>query len=62
MMECDLASGSMSTVDHALTQGREVFAWPNHPDIPSAEGAHHLIRDGARYFTTAEDILEDMKW
>lgn len=62
MMECSIASGSMSTVNHALDQGREVFAWPNHVDSPASEGAHQLLRDGARYFTSAEEIMEDMKW
>ena len=62
MMECSIKSGSMSTVNHALNQGREVFAWPNRAGSPAAEGAHQLIREGARYFTTAQDILEDMNW
>lgn len=62
MVECRLRSGSMSTVQHALDQGRDVFAWPGIPGTEWAEGAHQLIRDGARYATSATDILEDLDW
>lgn len=62
MMECRLRSGSMTTVQHALDQGREVFAWPGVAGSPWAEGAHQLLREGARYFTCAKDVMEDMGW
>lgn len=62
MMECQIKSGSMSTVSHALDQGKEVFAWPGHADSEWAEGAHQLLREGAHYFAYANDILEDMGW
>ncbi len=62
LMEARIRSGSMNTVHHALDQGREVFAWPGEPGSPYAEGAHQLLREGARYFTSAGDILEDMGW
>lgn len=52
----------MSTVQHALDQGREVFAWPGEPGSEWSEGAHQLIREGARYATSAQDILEDLGW
>lgn len=62
MMEARITSGSFITVQHALDQGREVFAWPGEPGSVWSEGAHQLIREGARYFVTAEDILEDLSW
>lgn len=62
MVECRIRSGSMSTVHHALDQGRDVFAWPGIPGTEWAEGAHQLIREGARYATCAADILEDLDW
>lgn len=34
MMECGLSSGSMTTIHHALDQGRDVFAWPGIPGSP----------------------------
>ncbi len=62
MMESRIQSGSMLTVHHALDQGREVFAYPGVPGTEWAEGAHQLLREGANYFTSAQDILEDMGW
>ena len=62
MMEGRIRSGSMTTVQHALDQGREVYAYPGEAGTEWAEGAHRLLREGANYFTSAEDILEDMGW
>ena len=62
MMESGIRSGSMLTVQHALDQGREVYAYPGEPGTAWAEGAHLLLREGANYFAKAEDILEDMGW
>lgn len=62
MMESKIQSGSMLTVQHALDQGREVFAYPGIPGSDWAEGAHQLLREGASYFTSAEDVLEDLGW
>lgn len=62
MMESQIQSGSTLTVQHALDQGREVFAYPGIPGSEWAAGAHQLLREGANYFTNAQDILEDMGW
>lgn len=62
MMESRIQSGSMLSVHHALDQGKEVFAYPGIPGTEWAEGAHQLLREGANYFTSAQDILEDMGW
>lgn len=62
MMESRIQSGSTLTVHHALDQGREVFAYPGIPGSEWAAGAHQLLREGANYFTSAQDILEDMGW
>lgn len=62
MMEARIRSGSMSTVQHALDQGREVFAYPGNIGSEWAEGAHQLLREGAAYFTSASDVLEDLDW
>ena len=62
MIESQIQSGSMLTVHHALDQGREVFAYPGIPGTEWAEGAHQLLREGANYFTSAADILEDLGW
>lgn len=62
LVEAKIRSGSLRTVDHALRQGRDVFVYPGDPASPHFEGNHQLLREGARYFTTAQDILEDMNW
>ena len=62
LMEAKIRSGSMVTVTHALNQGKEVFVYPGDPVSPHFEGNRQLLREGAIYFTSAADILEDMKW
>lgn len=62
MMESRIKSGSMLTVHHALDQGKEVFAYPGIPGTEWAEGSHQLLREGANYFTSSQDILEDLGW
>ena len=62
MMESRIQSGSMVTVHHALDQGREVYAYPGIPGTEWAQGAHQLLREGANFFTTAQDVLEDLGW
>ena len=49
-------------MQHALDQGREVYAYPGIPGTEWAQGAHQLLREGANYFTSAQDILEDLSW
>lgn len=62
MMEAQIRSGSMTTVHHALEQGKDVYAYPGNIGSEWAEGAHQLLREGACYFTSAQDILDDMHW
>ena len=62
MMESRIRSGSMLTVQHALDQGKDVYAYPGVPGTEWAEGAHQLLREGAIYFTSAQDVLEDFDW
>lgn len=61
-MEAKIRSGSMTTIGHALQQGKDVYAYPGDPASPMTEGNKLLLREGARYFTEAKDILEDMGW
>ena len=62
LMEAKIRSGSMTTIYHALRQGKEVYAYPGDPTSPLMEGNRSLLRDGARYFTEASEILSDMNW
>ncbi len=62
LVEARIRSGSLVTVGHALNQGKEVFVYPGDPTSPYTEGNRQLLREGATYFTTADDILADMNW
>lgn len=59
-VECEPHGGTMLTVNHALEQGREVYAVPVGLDERCARGTNRLIHDWkARLVERAEDILED---
>lgn len=59
-VECEPAGGTMLTVNHALSQGREVYAVPIGLDEQSARGTNRLIHDcKARLVENARDVLED---
>lgn len=59
-VECASRGGTMLTVNHALKQGREVYAVPIGLNEQCARGTNALIRDGkAKLVERAEDILTD---
>jgi DNA processing protein len=62
VIEAKIRSGTMTSVQHALDQGKDIFVYPGDPASPFFEGNHLLLREGAQYFTTAMDILEDLGW
>lgn len=62
LMEARIKSGSLTSVQHALNQGKDIFVYPGDPSSSYFEGNHQLLREGARFFTCANDILEDMSW
>ena len=62
LIEARIRSGSMTSVQHALDQGKDVFVYPGDPDSEQFEGNHRLLREGGIYFTSADDILEDLGW
>ena len=62
LVEARIRSGSMTTVQHTLDQGKDVFVYPGDPDSDQFEGNHRLLREGGIYFTSAEDILRDLNW
>lgn len=51
-------SGTLSTVSHALNQGKEVFVVPGNITSPMSTGCNALIKQGAQVVTDVSDILE----
>lgn len=62
LIEAKIRSGSMTSVQHALDQGKDIFVYPGDPDSEYFEGNHRLLREGGIYFTDAEDVLTDLHW
>jgi DNA processing protein len=53
-------SGSMISVTHALSIGREVFAVPGPVTSPLSQVPHRLIREGATMIRGPRDLLLDL--
>ncbi len=61
VVEANIKSGALITVDHAAEQGREVFVVPGPVDSPASAGCLELIRKGAKMIRSADDLLEDLR-
>jgi DNA processing protein len=57
VVEAAEKSGALITAREALDLGREVFAVPGPIGRPGSVGTHALLRDGAGFATSAEDVL-----
>ena len=58
VVESKIKSGTMTTVNHALNQGKPVFVIPGSINNPMSEGNNHLIKLGAIPVTEAKDIID----
>lgn len=62
LIEAQEKSGTHSTINYALNQGREIFALPGNVDAPGSELPLKLLKEGANLCTCAGDILSLMHW
>lgn len=60
VVEAGLRSGALISAEHAMEQGREVFAVPGRVDSRASRGCHRLLREGARLVECVEDVLEEL--
>jgi len=58
VIEARKKSGTMITVDHALNQGKDVFALPGRYNDPMSQGCNMLIKQGANILTGPEDLAQ----
>lgn len=58
VVEASERSGTLSTVNHALDQNKEVFAVPGPITSPMSKGPNKFIYQGAHPVLSAETILE----
>lgn len=61
IIEAPQKSGALATAKFAIDQNRELFIVPGSLNHPHYVGSHRLLREGARFVTSAADILEDLQ-
>lgn len=58
VIEGNKKSGTLITANHAIEQGKEVYAIPGSIFSYNSEGTNELIKDGANLFTCTDDIIQ----
>lgn len=62
VVEADIKSGAIITANHALRQGRDVFAVPGPVHSKQSKGANALIKQGAKLVESVDDIIAEIEW
>ena len=62
VIEAAINSGSLTTANYALDQGREVFAVPGFPLDTRHRGTNNLIKNGAILVEDAEDVVNNLQY
>ncbi|MEK6268878.1 MAG: DNA-processing protein DprA [Planococcus sp. (in: firmicutes)] len=57
--EAQVKSGTLSTIEHALDHGKDIFAVPGSIDSLLSEGPHKLILEGAKPVWNGWQVLEE---
>lgn len=57
--EALVKSGTLSTIEHALDHGKDIFAVPGDIGSPLSEGPHKLISEGAKPVWNGWQVLEE---
>ena len=60
-VECEERSGTMSTVNRAWDQDRDVFAVPGPVNAPMSRGPNLIIQKAGKLVRCGEDILEEYR-
>ena len=58
--EAGIKSGSLITAEHALEQGKEVYAVPGNINNIHSLGTNKLIKDGANPLISIDDIINEL--
>lgn len=59
--EAEVKSGTLSTIEHALEHGKDIFAVPGSIDSLLSEGPHKLIFEGAKPVWNGLQVLEEYR-
>lgn len=61
VVEAALKSGSLITAKYAIDQARELFSVPGSPQDPRCHGTNFLLKQGAHFVQSLEDIIQILK-